>query len=246
MGGRFGKYGDLKRKQALRRSRREKTRLSARAHGRRAERRSAAQGQTAGPTATKTVRSAVVVIPPEDLWTPIQALRQRHDRHYRRWMPHITLLYPYRPVTAFKTAVPRLARACRSLAPFDLRLERFDVITHARKATIYLTVDPAAALQDLHQALREAAPDCDDTARFPSGFTPHLSVAQAARREAVALCARWQAAWQPLCFTLTHVTVIWRNEPPDDVFRTGPTVPLKQRSKPIFQTKPQSSLSPLR
>jgi 2'-5' RNA ligase len=141
-------------------------------------------------------------------------------------MPHITLLYPYRPVSAFKTAVPRLTRACRSLGPFDVRLERFEVFTHDRSATVYLAAEPAAAFKDLHGALLTAAPDCDDTARFAGGFRPHLSVAQATRPEAERLCARWQAAWQPMVFTVRHVHVVWRNEPPDDVFRSGPAAPL--------------------
>jgi hypothetical protein len=39
----------------------------------------------------------LVIIPPEAVWEPIQAIRRRHDRKLRRWMPHITLLYPFRP-----------------------------------------------------------------------------------------------------------------------------------------------------
>lgn len=223
MGGRFGKYGDLKRRQALRRSRREKIRLGDQTPGRQ---RWTGQRQPNDPAAAKTVRTAVVMIPPEVCWAPIQALRQYYDRHYRRWMPHITLLYPYRPITAFKTAVPQMARACRPLTPFDVRLARFDFFTHERSATIYLAAEPAATIRNLHQALQAAAPDCDDTARFSSGFTPHLSVAQAPRREAEKLSAQWQSDWQPMVFTVTHIHVVWRNKPPDDVFRTGPAIAL--------------------
>jgi hypothetical protein len=35
-----------------------------------------------------------------------------------------------------------------------------------------------------------------------------------------------QATWQPLAFTLSHVCLIWRNDPPDDVFRIGPVLSL--------------------
>ena len=45
-----------------------------------------------------THTTAVVVIPPDDAWPPIQALRQRYDRQFRRWMPHITLLYDGRGI----------------------------------------------------------------------------------------------------------------------------------------------------
>ncbi|MBI5480461.1 MAG: 2'-5' RNA ligase family protein [Deltaproteobacteria bacterium] len=45
----------------------------------------------------KTHHTAVVIIPPGEIWGPIQAIRQRHDQQFHRWMPHITPLYPFRP-----------------------------------------------------------------------------------------------------------------------------------------------------
>lgn len=42
-----------------------------------------------------THQTAVVVIPPEDVWPSIQAIRREHDRKIRRWMPHITLIEPF-------------------------------------------------------------------------------------------------------------------------------------------------------
>lgn len=35
--------------------------------------------------------SAVVIMPPPDTWGPIQAIREKYDRAYRRWPPHINL-----------------------------------------------------------------------------------------------------------------------------------------------------------
>jgi poly(A) polymerase len=48
--------------------------------------------------------TAIVVIPPEDVWPPIQAIRTEHDAKVRRWMPHITLVYPCLPVADFPAA----------------------------------------------------------------------------------------------------------------------------------------------
>ncbi len=44
-----------------------------------------------------TYTTGLVVIPPEAAWPPIQAIRAEHDRKLRRWMPHITLIYPFLP-----------------------------------------------------------------------------------------------------------------------------------------------------
>jgi hypothetical protein len=40
------------------------------------------------------------------------------------------------------------------------------------------------------------------------------------------LVAKLQAAWQPLRFVVSGINLIWRSEPPDDVFRVAATVTL--------------------
>jgi 2'-5' RNA ligase len=229
MGGRFGKYGDLKRRKALGRGRREKSKMEKiRLTTLRSRRDLRPHGQKGSPkSTTKTYKTAVVAIPPDHLWGPIQGLRKQHDRHYQRWMPHITLLYPFRPVGAFEQVAPLLTRVCRSVEPFEVQLIRFDLLIHSRrKATLYLIPEPARALKGLQKALLETVPDCDDVTRFAGGFTPHLSVGQFRSQEADAYRAKLQATWQPLAFTLAHVYLIWRNDPPDDVFRIGPVLSL--------------------
>ncbi len=229
MGGRFGKYGDLKRRRALQRSRKEKVRLARAASiDRRNRARAIAASHIAGhPTVHKSHKTAIVIIPPARLWEPIQALRKQHDRHYRRWMPHITLIYPFRPAVTLDQVTQPLSRACRLLEPFEVRMRRFDFFSQAhQRATCYLAPEPAEAFKALHQRLLETVPDCDDTARFAGGFTPHLSLGQSRSRDAAALCRKWQAVWQPLSFTLKQVHIIWRNDPPDDIFRVGTVLSL--------------------
>jgi 2'-5' RNA ligase len=227
MGGRFGKYGDLKRRQALQRGRKEQSRLEKQATG--ASRHRARPPAPAAPgeraSAAKTFKTALVIIPPEPLWESIQALRQRYDRRYRRWMPHITLIYPFRPASAFALLTPLLARACHAIAPFEIRLARFDYFTSSPKnASLYLAAEPSEALQALQAVLTAVVPDCDDATRFASGYKPHLSLGQAGNQEAAALCAEWQAGWQPLTFTLNRVCLIQRSDPPQDIFHIGPVL----------------------
>jgi 2'-5' RNA ligase len=73
----------------------------------------------------KTKRSAVVWIPPPDAWAPIQAIRRRHDRQIARWMPHVTLLYPFWPRARFDEAERLLAPVCSRMGPFPITLGRF-------------------------------------------------------------------------------------------------------------------------
>ena len=73
----------------------------------------------------------------------------------------------------------------------------------------------------------DVAPDCDDVARYRDGFTPHLSIAQVrGERQMVALKEELQTVWQPIAFRAHEISLIWRCDPPDDVFRIGQTVSL--------------------
>lgn len=110
-------------------------------------------------------------------------------------------------------------------------LKRFGFFSHARhSATFYLVPEPAAAIKALHQAFLDKFPDCNDVASFAGGFTPHLSLGQTRSCKIEAFCHRWQATWRPLAFTLKQGHVIWRNDPPDDIFRIGPVLSLGSHS----------------
>ena len=61
----------------------------------------------------KTHTTAVVLIPPQEIQPPIQVIRQTYDRNYERWMPHITLLYPFAPQQEFQDIIPLLTEAAQ-------------------------------------------------------------------------------------------------------------------------------------
>jgi RNA 2',3'-cyclic 3'-phosphodiesterase len=160
----------------------------------------------------KTHRTSVVVIPPQEVWEPIQAIRRQHDRQIHRWMPHVNLLYPFLPREQFDLAVPRLTAACQQVPAFDAILSTFRSFTHASgRSTLWLAPEPQALFAQLQEVLHTAFPDYDDQSRFAGGFTPHLSVGQvASRRELRSLTATLQAEWQPLPFSIAAVALIWR------------------------------------
>ena len=160
----------------------------------------------------KTHRTSVVVIPPQEVWEPIQAIRRQHDRQIHRWMPHVNLLYPFVPREQFDLAVPLLTAACQQVSAFDATLSTFRSFTHASgRSTLWLAPEPQALFVQLQEVLHTAFPDYDDQSRFSGGFTPHLSVGQvASRRELQSLTAALQAEWQPLQFPIAAVALIWR------------------------------------
>lgn len=160
----------------------------------------------------KTHHTAVVAIPPPEVWDPIQAIRRQHDRNVQRWMPHITLLYPFMLRQQCGEALPRLLEVGRQSAAFRVTLATFQAFTHAfGKATIWLAPEPRHAFVTLQAALQAAFPAYNDQSRFPTGFTPHLSVGQASSpRDRQQLLETLRASWQPVQFTLTAIALIWR------------------------------------
>ncbi|TFF85949.1 MAG: 2'-5' RNA ligase family protein, partial [Promethearchaeota archaeon] len=75
---------------------------------------------------TKVYTSAMVLIPPEKLRDSIQAIRKKYDRNYHRWMPHITLIYPFRPESEFDALESDIIKVSKDLKPFHTILEKFN------------------------------------------------------------------------------------------------------------------------
>jgi len=174
--------------------------------------------------AQPTHHTAVVLIPPEEAWAPIQAIRREHDRQFRRWMPHVTLLYPFLPREAFNEAAPALERACARIPPYRVTLNGFHGFEHrGRRCTVWLAPEPIGPWVKLHAALASAFPESAAAPRLP--FQPHLSVGQVGRRELQGLINRLQAGWQPLSFQAVAASLIWRHDAPDDVFRVERSFP---------------------
>ena len=183
---------------------------------------------------TKTHKTAVVLIPPQELWEPIQRIRRTYDRQVRRWMPHITLIYPFRPAEEFPVLADRLAEACAALEPFELTLAEFRWFAHGRRSfTIWLAPEPAGKVRALQAAIQQVVPDCDDVSRHAGGFTPHLSVGQVRDRQRLErLLAQLTARWEALRFVAREISLIRRGDPPDDVFRVERTASLGRPGQP--------------
>lgn len=176
----------------------------------------------------KTHTTAVVIIPPVDVWPPIQAIRREHDRHARRWMPHINLIYPFRPKEEFEILAEQFSRVCEGIEPFEVTLKEFFSYRHNHDCyTLWLAPEPKDALVRLQTALWSVVPDCDDVRKSKNGFTPHLSIGQALGETAMLkLLNALQTSWRMISFVLCEVCLICRGNPPDDVFRVACTVSL--------------------
>lgn len=158
----------------------------------------------------KTHTTAVVLIPSESVQPPIQAIRRIHDRNFMRWMPHITMLYPFAERRDFASVIPALTKAAQQTTPFSVQFSQFDAFKHRKSATMYLVPDPENEIVRLHRTLTQYLPDYNDTGRFPGGFHPHLSVGQFQHRSLSTEQQQLQSEWQPIQCEITTLSLIYR------------------------------------
>lgn len=178
------------------------------------------------PVANLTYTTAIAVIPPQENWAAIQAIRQQHDSKFRRWMPHITLIYPFRPVDEFPLILEPLTAAIAKMPAFDVILAEFKTFRHRRGYTIWLKPEPQDGLTMLYETIPEVVLGERPSPRG-NRFQPHLSVGQVQGKEQMErLVGQLQATWKPMTFKVDRVSLIWRRDPPDDVFRIADKIPL--------------------
>ena len=71
---------------------------------------------------SKVYTSAVVIIPPEEKWNPIQEIRKKYDKNWKFMKPHITLVYPFSKVEDKKLKA-HIRDSLSGINPFKLRLK---------------------------------------------------------------------------------------------------------------------------
>jgi len=160
----------------------------------------------------KVYTSACVIIPPKEIWDQIQKIRHRYDRQIHRWMPHITLLYPFRPKAEFNDLEKEFKELCSQLKPFEISFRNLRYFHHKHQDfTIWLNPEPEDSIIQLQARLLKIVPDCDDVNKHKNEFTPHLSVGQIKGKEnLIKVMSKLQDFWKKIEFTLNSVYFISR------------------------------------
>ena len=165
----------------------------------------------------KVYNTAVVIIPPIQLWAPIQKIREKNDRAYKRWMPHITLLYPFREESQFKSLESKFSECCKTFSAFNISFKDFQYFKHGKdNFTIWLKPEPTILIVKLQKILLNLVPDCNDVNKFKNGFTPHLSVGQIKGKNNLNLLLnQLQTNWEELSFKNGSISFILRKPEKD-------------------------------
>lgn len=141
-------------------------------------------------------KSALVLLPHASITAPIDSVRRLHDRHFKRWPPHINLLYPFlasllaspseKAEEGTENSSPQLkqsvrARIQKAVQPFQpfvisLIADSPGVFSHSKRSKTVWLGPSTDSIQRLQHALQSEFSECDADQR---PFTPHLSVGQA-------------------------------------------------------------------
>ena len=162
----------------------------------------------------KVYTSAVVIIPPKENWAPIQQIRKVHDRQINRWMPHITLLYPFRPESEYSKLEKSFSENCKLIRLFEISLKNFNCFSHGhQRYTLWLDPEPNELMIKLQTEILKIVPDCNDVNKYKKGFRPHLSVGQIAGKDNLNKAINdLQKDWEEIKFLLNQIYFISRED----------------------------------
>ena len=158
--------------------------------------------------------SAIVISPPKDQWLQIQQIREKEDKAYQRWMPHINLIYPFIEIEKYPDIISKLKTELENFPSFNIILDRFDYFSHSKKSkTLFLKPDPNSIiiLRNLYQKLKALLSLKDDS--LEREFEPHLTLGQYSSDQQVqAKIKEFEKSWQPIRFTVNNLDIITRTE----------------------------------
>ena len=176
---------------------------------------------------TKVITSAVVIIPPIEKWASIQEIRRLYDRNIERWMPHITLLYPFRLRSEYPNLEEVFSETCKKFEPFEVSLENFLYFNHeGQNFTLWLNPEPGDSIKKIQTCILKSVPDCDDVNKFKLGFIPHLSVGQTkGKNKVLKVIFQLEQSWEKIKFWVDRIYFISREKPKTSKFKIFKEIP---------------------
>lgn len=129
-----------------------------------------------------STQTAIAVLVPAHLHQDVNALRSIHDKAYRKWQPHINLLYPFVEPARLSSALSILRESLRNERQFLVRCNEVADFKHRKNATVFLKPEKSSedALQRLRTRLVESLGCNERDGTYDGEYRPHLTIGQAA------------------------------------------------------------------
>ncbi|CAD5115900.1 DgyrCDS4835 [Dimorphilus gyrociliatus] len=165
----------------------------------------------------KSFKSAIILMPPETEWTQIQNIREKHDKAYNRWMPHINLIWPFVPDMDcnFDLEFVKISQALSKLAPFKVKFTQksFSFFEH-KQCVLWLNPlendhddNPHPSVIKLQKILQNLYPNYYDGTKE---FVPHLTLGRFQRKHINNVRENFQKDWKDIEFEVNKIYLISR------------------------------------
>jgi len=194
--------------------------------------------------------SAIVIVPPQNLWDQIQTIRKDYDKAYYRWMPHINMIYPFIPNDKFKEAEPIIREKLQNFAPFKLVFDHFNFFQHGKNCTLFLepTTTPATVINTLQANIESLFPYCNEqSTKSEHGFSAHLTVGSFPTSKVNDYKQQFMKTFKPIEFIVKEIYLISRfGENPFEIRFAIPLAgKITSEAVKVLESKPQESFIPV-
>jgi 2'-5' RNA ligase len=189
-------------------------------------------------SAVLTHKTALCLIPPENVWEQIQSIRSVHDKAYARWMPHINLIYPFAPESDFGNIKMQLESMVNKKAPFEIEFDQTSFHYFKQKGsecTFHLRPKISKNLIELQQIIQKSLPSYATDSR---PFEPHLTLGQTTSSRISDILIEMKAKWKPIKFSIDRVCLISRENDRNDLFSIKDQVNLGDQQEDEVQSLP--------
>jgi len=178
--------------------------------------------------------TACVVIPDEKFWDPIQKIREKNDKAFKRWMPHISLMFPFVELEDFPTAAKEFYDVLGEMEPFEVVLESIDHFVHSKEIVVFAKPKDSKNLVHLENLIVKVYPHLSDQIR-EGVFTPHSTLGQFPKKDIGNTIKEISATWKPISYMVNEIFLISRSGV-DDPFERIFSIPLGKKA-PLKQLK---------
>jgi len=165
-------------------------------------------------TKSLTSHSVINIVPPREIWGPIQSLRTRFVPD-ARCGPHFSFLDPFVLQKHYPEAAKILKEELSTFTPFTVHLNNFDYFIHSRTVSLFLepTTEPPNGFHELLERCLKVFPQCNDLVlRSKSGkYHPHMTIAKFDSEEKMKEeLEKLKAIWSPVKFTVKELYFLSR------------------------------------
>jgi 2'-5' RNA ligase len=147
--------------------------------------------------------TALCIIPPQEVWAPMQLIREKYDKGYVRWMPHFNFLYPFVTFDEFPEAEKLLKESLSKIKPFKVKLEKFGSFDQKNESVLWIKPESDVIREVNNQISKVYKPNRKD-------FVPHISVGQFPKNEIQTWLKKFQKEWKPIEFECNEICLIGR------------------------------------